>query len=51
MMEYIKPRADIITFLASQNLATTTEEDDNVIKLPGEANDLSFGESVEDGWN
>ncbi len=51
MFEYVKPHAEIISFLAKETIATTTtEEDDNVIQLPGQGDDLSFGESIEDGW-
>ena len=46
MMEYLKPSAEVISFLAKQALATEEENTNNEFPLD-KTDDLSFGETVE----
>lgn len=48
MMEYIKPDVQITAFFATERLANQIDTLDDSFQLPNGAEDMSFGEGVED---
>ena len=48
MMEYIKPDVQITAFFATERLANQVKNLEDSFQLPSGAEDMSFGEGVEE---